>query len=162
MVRARGGWAAVVSRMAMVVGSLLGSGCDGLEANPEQDGWLLLATLDTHHFCDMDPVVEVRVRAHWQACAATEPGCEPPEATVIDGDRYTCPATDAHYDLGVMLTRPGRYRVEAVAELTTGQEQPECFVDPESEAAGDVAIELPRTRLEGPSPVVLAEHGPCP
>lgn len=150
-------WAGPVmgSAMAWVVALVLGPGCDA----PEQaDEAALLATLDTHHFCDMDAVVEVRLRAHWQACTAGERGCEPPPATVVDGDRYTCPATDATHELGVALTHPGRYRVEAVAVLTTLQEQPECFVDP---STGDTRIELCRERLEQ-APVVLDEHGPCP
>jgi hypothetical protein len=35
----------------------------------------------------------------------------------FDGDRHTCPATDADRELGVSLTHPGRYRIEAVAVL---------------------------------------------
>lgn len=140
--------------MAVVLAS--GPGCD--EPEPE-DGALLLATIDTHHFCDMDVVVEVRLRAHWQACAAGEQGCEPPPRTVIDGDRHTCPATDATRELGVSLTHAGRYRVEAVAVPTTGEPRLECFVDPDT---GDTRIELPRARLWDQTPVVLDEHGPCP
>jgi hypothetical protein len=147
-------WAGPAMAWAMALG--LGSGCDAPE---RADDAPLLATLDTHHFCDMDAVVEVRLRAHWQACVAGEPGCEPPPATIADGDRYTCPATDATHELGVSLTHPGRYRVEAVAVLTTLQEQPECFVDP---STGDTRIELSRERLLEQAPVVLDEHGPCP
>jgi len=144
-------WAAVLG-LALATASA----CD---APAPEDGTLLLATIDTHHFCDDSAVTEVRLRAHWQACAADEPGCEPPPHTVIDGDRYTCPATDATHELGVSLTHTGRYLVEAVAVLTTGAPRLECFVDPSTD---DTRIELPRSRLEEPSPVVLDEHGPCP
>lgn len=148
------------SLVGAVLLPLLGVGCSPPEP---AEGALLLATLDTHHFCDMDAVLGVRLRAHWQACPATERECEPPPRTVLEGDRYTCPATDAHYDLGVRLTHPGRYRVEAVAELTPDGELVECFVDPDS---GDARIELPTERLEGDDDaqavVVLPEHGPCP
>lgn len=126
------------------------------------DGALLLATLDAHHFCDMDGVVGVHLRARWQACAATEPGCEAPPSpadAVMDGDRLTCPATDATRDLGVRLTLPGRYRIEAVAEHTAADDRVECFVDPDT---GGTRIELPEDRLADESPVVLHEHGPCP
>lgn len=139
----------------LVVALVLGPACD--EAEPE--GSLLLGTIDTHHFCDMDAVVEVRLRAYWQACAQGEEGCEPPPRTQVEGDRYTCPATDATHELGVSLTHPGRYRVEAVAVLTVGQPRLECFVDPET---GGTQIELPLDRLMDRAPVVLDEHGPCP
>jgi hypothetical protein len=119
----------------------------------------VVATIDTHHFCDMDAVVEVRLRAHWQACPQAQRECEPPPRTMIEGDRYTCPATDATHELGVSLTHPGRYRMEAVAMLTTGLEERECFVDP---TTGDTRIELPEARLVGAAPVVLDEHGDCP
>lgn len=143
--------------LAATVALAFGWGCDAPE--PADPGAVLLATLDTHHFCDMDAVVEVRLRAHWQACAEGEPGCEPPPRTQLEGDRATCPATDATRELGVSLTHSGRYRVEAVAVLTTGGPRLECFVDPDT---GDTRIELPDERLRGASPVVLDEHGPCP
>lgn len=141
------------------------AGCEPSEGAQEAEGSLLLATLDTHHFCDMDPVVAVRLRALWQACPAVQADCEPPQAesAVVEGDRFTCPATDAQHDLGVRLFHPGRYRIEAVAELTTGRERLECFVDPDT---GDLEIELPEDRLwseaRGQTPVVLDEHEPCP
>jgi hypothetical protein len=131
----------------------------GCQAPAPEAGALVLATLDTHHFCDDAAVVEVRLRAHWQACPQADRECSPPPRTVIEGDRYTCPATDATHELGVSLTHPGRYRMEAVARLTTGQEERECFVDP---ASGDPRIELPEARLLGQAPVVLDEHGECP
>lgn len=133
-----------------------GLGCDVPEP---VEGALLLGTLDTHHFCDMDAVVEVRLRAWWQACPQAQRECEPPPHTQVQGDRYSCPATDATHELGVSLTHPGRYRIEAVALLTTGREEVECFVDP---TRGDTQIELPEARLEGEAPVVLDEHGACP
>ncbi len=133
-----------------------GSGCDA----PEPDeGSLLLATLDTHHFCDMDAVVEVRLQAYWQACPEAQRECEPPPNPEIEGDRYSCPATDPTHQLGVSLTHPGRYRIEAVAGLVTGEQVVECFVDP---TRGDTQIELPEARLVGRAPVVLDEHGACP
>lgn len=145
---------------AVLVALAAGPGCDASEPDEGADeGALLLGTIDTHHFCDMDAVVEVRLRAHWQACAEVEPGCEPPPRTQLEGDRYTCPATDATHELGVSLTHPGRYRVEAEAVLTVGPPRRECFVDPES---GDTRIELPLDRLASRAPVVLDEHGPCP
>ena len=148
-------------RWLVAAGALLGlvlaaaAGCD--EPEPTL-GSLLVGTIDAHHFCDMDAVVEVQLRAHWQACAEGEQGCEPPPRTQLEGDRATCPATDATRDLGVSLTRPGRYRIEAVAVLTAGQPRIECFVDPET---GSTQIEVTRDRLQD-APVVLDEHGPCP
>jgi hypothetical protein len=140
-----------------VLGLVAAAGCD--EAEPAEAGALLLGTIDTHHFCDTAEVVEVRLRAHWQACAEGEEGCEAPPHPRAEGDRYTCPATDATHELGVSLTHPGRYRVEAVAVPTAGEPRLECFVDPET---GDTRIELPRDRLWSQSPVVLDEHGACP
>jgi hypothetical protein len=141
--------------LAMLLTAGLGWGC---EPEPD-DGALVLAIIDTHHFCDQDEVVEVRLRAHWQACPQVQRECQPPPRTVVEGDRYTCPATDATHELGVSLTHPGRYRMEAVAITTTGLERLECFVDP---ATGDTRIELSEDRLVGPSPLVLDEHGECP
>lgn len=135
------------------------AGAPGCDEPEPTDGALLVGTIDVHHFCDMDPVIEVRLRAHWQACAEGEQGCEPPPRTQLEGDRATCPATDATRDLGVSLTHPGRYRIEAVAVPTTGQPRIECFVDPET---GSTEIELTHDRLLGGAPVVLDEHGACP
>ncbi len=149
--------AQLVAGLAMALALVPGSGCD--EPEPADDGALLVGTIDIHHFCDMDAVVEVRLRAHWQACAMGDQGCEPPPRTQIEGDRATCPATDAIRELGVSLTHPGRYRVEAVAELTPGAPRIECFVDPDTD---DTKIELPAERLRATTPLVLDEHGPCP
>lgn len=147
-------------RHALGLGGLLlvatvAGGCDPAEP---LDGGLLLGTIDTHHFCDVD-TVEVRLRAHWLACAEQDPDCEPPEATVVDGDRFTCPATEATRDLGVELSHAGRYRIEAVRILTSGPSVLECFTDP---ATGDTGVELPPERLFGASVVRLDQHGPCP
>jgi hypothetical protein len=133
----------------------------GVACDPPEpvEGARLLVTLDTHRLCDTSAVVEVRLRASWQACPADERDCEPPPRTVIEGDRYTCPATDATHRLGVMLTHPGRYRVEAVAVLATGERAPECFLDP---MTGEARIELSSERLGQQAPVVLDEHEPCP
>lgn len=132
------------------------AGCE--EPSPEE-GALVLATLETHRFCDDAAVVEVRLRAHWLACPQDEPACEPPRPAEVEGDRYGCPATDATHTLGVRLLAAGRYRVEAVAHPTVGQAWVECFMDP---ATGDAQIEVPADRLDGQDPVVLDEHGPCP
>lgn len=150
-------------RWLVVAGSILALGpalaaAPGCEEPEPIEGTLLVGTIDTHHFCDMDAVVEVQLRAYWQACAEGEPGCEPPPRTQLEGDRATCPATDAARDLGVSLSHPGRYRIEAVAVLTTGEPRIECFVDPES---GSTQIELTAERLRNAS-VVLEEHGACP
>lgn len=134
----------------------VGPGCD--EPEPLIDA-LLVGTIDTHHFCDMEDVVEVRLRAHWEDCAEGEEGCEPPPRTQFEGDRYSCPATDGFYHLGVSLPHSGRYRIEAVAVLTTGEPRLECFIDPYTD---DTHVELPRDRLLGLVPVVLDEHEPCP
>lgn len=134
----------------------MGVACDGPTPSSDQS---LLATIDTYHFCDMDPVVGVQLRARWSACAREEPGCEPPEVLVVEGDRYRCPATDPSHDLGVELVEGGRYRVEAVAERTAGEPLVECFVDPEG---GGADLELPWSRLATEAPLRLVEHGPCP
>lgn len=148
-------------RRAMMFGVALGlvavaAGCDAAAPGP---GEVLLGTIDTRHFCDFDPVVGVRLRARWVGCAEAEPGCEPPESLVVQGDRFTCPATDPSRDLGVDLLEGGRYRVEAVAEQTSMPPRIECFVDPRS---GELDVDLPWSRLSDETPVRLLEHGPCP
>lgn len=144
----------ILGGLAIAAGLVVG--CD---ASPATASGLVLATLDTHHFCDMSSIVEVRLQARWQACLEDEPGCEAPPRPEVDGDRYTCPASDARHELGVELERPGRYRFEALAIPTAGAPMAECFVDPDT---GEAFVELPRARLSAASPLVLDEHGPCP
>ncbi len=130
-------------------------GCD-VES---ESGSLLLVTVDTAHFCDDSGVESVQLVARWLQCASDDAQCEPPDAQRIEGDRLTCPATDAQRTLGVSLSGPGRYQVEAVVMHTADPPRAECYVDPQS---GSTEVDLPDDRLQGSSPVALDELGPCP
>ena len=140
----------------MALPLLVATGCDESSAG---DGDLVLGRVDAFHFCDANGIESVRMGARWLACAADEPDCVPPPDTEIEGDLMTCPSTSPRRELGVELPGPGRYRVEALANHTAGDSFTECFVDPDT---GSTEVELPRGRLDGPSPLVLEEHQPCP
>lgn len=135
-----------------------GLGCEP-EATGPTPGALVLGTVDTAEFCDRDEVVSVQISATWLGCLAERPDCDEPTEVVSEGDRYSCPATDPQRLLGVELTRPGSYRFEAVATLTTGPPLHHCFVDPQTD---EPTVELPRAAVEDGQTVRLPHHEPCP
>ena len=84
----------------------------------------LLAVIDTNHFCDMDGVIDVVLRAEPQ-CASAEGECELPAS--VEGTVFTCPAIDPTALLAVEVSSPGRYRIAVLTHFTTGESTSECF-----------------------------------
>lgn len=132
------------------------TGCDD---EPERlEGGLVLGTVDAFRLCDVN-ATELRVVAQWLACPPQQPDCEPPEATEVKGDRFSCPSAGPTVALGVEPTSPGRYQVEVRSVNVSGPDERECFVDPDT---GEAFVDLPAERLFEGSPVGLDEHGACP
>jgi hypothetical protein len=91
---------------------------------------VLFGNVDIDEHCDIVGAIEVILRARQVGCEQS-PCTLPAEPETLDGDRYSCPATQDTAILGVEVDAGGRYVVEAVAILTTQEEEPqECFVAP--------------------------------
>jgi hypothetical protein len=79
----------------------------------------------------MEGVVEVVLRATLVGCEDDGPCTLPADPPTYAGDRWSCPATQSSALLGVDVPVGGRYAVEAVAILTTAQEQgQQCYAMP--------------------------------
>lgn len=155
-----------VSTLVAMLGPLLacGSGTDpgDPEASPGTPGTVtLLAELMPEDLCRMPEVVRITIQATRIGCEPGPPApCTlPAEAQAVEGDIATCPVTDPVRLLGVEVSQPGRYRVEAVGRFTTGESVAHCV----STADGDPEVVVTAADLDAGSTVDLQSTGePCP
>lgn len=119
------------------------AGCDGLEpesmdtdtdATPgggNPGSVLLLADVSTEGPCNTVGVTQVQLVAIRVGCEAAPPApCTlPAEPPTIEGDAFSCPATDPSRLLGVEVVDGGRYQVQSVIEFTTGDREARCHVE---------------------------------
>jgi hypothetical protein len=112
--------------------SCLVAGCVAIDPEGgEEPRAVLVGAIDTNAYCDMVGVIEVDLRATLVGCVDAGPCMLPDEPPRVVGDRYTCPATHSSALLGVEVDADGRYTVEAVAILTTQEEQgQQCYAAP--------------------------------
>jgi hypothetical protein len=129
-------------------------------------GATLLGTFDPNLFCDMVGVVTIEVVATRVGCVPGPPApCTlPAEPEPIAGDRISCPVTDPSIALGVDLTEPGRYRLEGVGELTTGEQVRRCFsTEDEGGGEGEAEVELDQAAIDAGEQVAMRlTAGSCP
>ena len=122
---------------------LLAAGCDGLEPeSTEADtdatpgggnpgSVLLLAAVGTEGPCNTVGVTQVQLVARRVGCEAAPPApCTlPADPPTIEGDAFSCPATDPSRLLGVEVVDAGRYEVQSVIEFTDGVREARCHVE---------------------------------
>jgi hypothetical protein len=79
--------------------------------------------------CEDPKVVSVQVRALQIGCETPPPApCTmPADPEHVLGDQATCPITDPTVTLGVMVTTPGEYRIDAVTDRTPDAPTSECY-----------------------------------
>lgn len=122
----------------------------------------LLAEVEGARICDSSPgAVSLQLQATLVGCEPGPPApCTlPSERPVVEGDRATCPITDPIRLMGVDITEPGRYQIDLVVQLTTGESSTECFEGP------DEATEIAVTEDDldaGATITVAATGAPCP
>lgn len=81
--------------------------------------------------CDDPKVVGVQVRALQIGCEHPPPApctmAADPEHVL--GDEATCPITDPTVTLGVVVTTPGEYQIDAVTDRTPDAPTSECYAE---------------------------------
>ncbi|MCR9160460.1 MAG: hypothetical protein ACE37F_27575 [Nannocystaceae bacterium] len=122
---------------------MLAAGCDGLDpVSNETDteamsgggnpgSVLLLAAVSTEGPCNTVGVTGVQLVARRVGCEAAPPApCTlPAEPPTLEGDAFSCPASDPSRLLGVEVDEGGRYEVQSVIEFTTGEREARCHVE---------------------------------
>ena len=121
-------------RRALVAATWALTGCVELEPADTDGGQpraVLVGAVDIDTYCDIVGIREVVLRATQVGCEASGPCTLPAEPPTHVGDRYSCPATPSSVLLGVEVDAGGRYAVEAVAVLTTAEEEAhQCYAAP--------------------------------
>lgn len=149
------------AKVAVAVGLLTACGdtlapLDGGTSGTAEASATVLAVIDSNHFCDMDGVVDVVLRAVPQ-CASGEDECELPAS--VEGTVFTCPAIDPTALLAVEVPSAGRYRIAAVVHFTTGESTSECF----SSQDGDAVWVVSQGQIDAFAQIHAAEgHEVCP
>lgn len=79
--------------------------------------------------CDDPKVVSVQVRALQVGCEHPPPApCTmPANPEHVLGDQATCPITEPTATLGVVVTTPGDYQIDAVTDRTPDAPTSECY-----------------------------------
>lgn len=152
--------------LAAVLGPALACGSETDPADPEASPGtpgtaMLLGELMPEDLCRMPEVVQITILATRIGCEPGPPApCTlPADPQPVAGDIATCPVTDPVRLLGVEVSQAGRYQVEAVGELTTGESVAHCF----SAADGDPEIVVTAADLDAGRVIDLQSSGEaCP
>lgn len=150
----------------------IAAGCDGLEPESiegdtdtapgegQPGSVLLLAAVSTEGPCNAVGATQVQLVARQIGCEAGAPApCTlPADPPTIDGDVFSCPATEPSRLLGVEVVEAGRYEVQSVIEFTTGEREARCHVE-----GGDPEVLVTSAQVESGMVRMLDDGaGACP